>query len=144
MAKHVSQNSKCKLNNTACNSDQKWSNKTCQYECKNYRTCKKDYNWNPSTCIYENDKYLKSIADTSVITCDEIISVMDIVSTKITNTITSDLSVNSDDKRVRYKTDCYILYTVLLAIVSLLIITIICYDYAKHRSKQKSTNALTI
>ena len=26
MAKHVSQNSKCKLNNTACNSDQKWSN----------------------------------------------------------------------------------------------------------------------
>ena len=79
-----------------------------------------------------------------MITCDEIISVMDIVSTKITNTITSDLSVNSDDKRVRYKTDCYILYTVLLAIVLLLIITIICYDYAKHRSKQKSTNSLTI
>ena len=44
MAKHVSQNSKCKLNNTACNSDQKWNNKACQYECKNYRTCKKDYN----------------------------------------------------------------------------------------------------
>ena len=51
MAKHVSQNSKCKLNNTACNSDQKWNNKACRYECKNYRTCKKDYNWNPSTCI---------------------------------------------------------------------------------------------
>ena len=21
----------------------KWNNKTCQYECKNYRNCKKDY-----------------------------------------------------------------------------------------------------
>ena len=40
--------------------------------CKNYRTCKKDYGWNPSTCICENDKYLKSIADTSVIACGEI------------------------------------------------------------------------
>ena len=51
--------------------------KTCQLECINYRTCKKDYNWNPSTCICENSKYLKSIADSSVIECDGIITVMD-------------------------------------------------------------------
>ena len=44
----------------------------------------KDYSWNPSTCISENSKYLKSIADTSVITCDENLSVMDVVSTKMT------------------------------------------------------------
>ena len=44
--------------------------------------CKKDYSYNPSTCICVNRKYLKSITDTSVIACDEIISVMDIVSTK--------------------------------------------------------------
>ena len=25
--------------------------KTCQYECKYYRTWKKYYSWNPSTCI---------------------------------------------------------------------------------------------
>ena len=47
----------------------------------------KRYSWNPSTCTCENSKYLKSIADTSVIACDEIISVMDFVSTKMTNTI---------------------------------------------------------
>ena len=60
-----------------------WSNKTCQSERKSYRKCKKDYSWNPSTCICEDSKYLKSIADTPVIMCDKIISVMDIVSTKI-------------------------------------------------------------
>ena len=52
----------------------------CQCECKNYRTCKKYYSWKSSICICENDKYLKSIADTSVIKCDKIIFVMDNVS----------------------------------------------------------------
>ena len=51
---------------------------------KNYRTCKEDYSWDPNTYIYENNRHLKSIADTSVITCDEIRSVMDIASTKLT------------------------------------------------------------
>ena len=40
--------------------------------------------WNPSPCIGEDSSYFKSIADTTVITCDEIKSVMDIVSTKKT------------------------------------------------------------
>ena len=53
---------------------------------------KEDYSWNPSTCICENSKYLKCGADTSVFTCDEIIF---------------------DKKKVRYKTDCYILHTVI-------------------------------
>ena len=56
------------------------------------------------TCICENSNYLKSIADTWVIACDKIISVMNIVSTNMTNTIA----------------------TVSLAIILLLIITIIC------------------
>ena len=62
---------------------QKWKNELCQDECKNYHSWKKDYSWNPSSCICENSKYLKSIANTSLLTCDEIISVRDIVSTKI-------------------------------------------------------------
>ena len=45
-------------------------------------------------CICENSKYLKSIADTSVIKCDEIISVMDIVSTKKTNTMATNVTEN--------------------------------------------------
>ena len=53
----------------------------------NYRLCKKYYSWNPSLYICENCKYLKSIADTSLIACDKILYVMDIVSIQITCTI---------------------------------------------------------
>ena len=55
---------------------------------------KKDYGWNPSRFICENSHYLKSIADSSVIVCGEIIDVMDIVSTKLTNTIATIISIN--------------------------------------------------
>ena len=49
--------------------------------------CKNDYSLNTSRCVCKNSKHLKSIADTSVIACDEILSVMDIASTKKTNVI---------------------------------------------------------
>ena len=40
---------------------------------KKHRVCQKDYIWNPATSSCENFKYLASIIDDSVITCDEII-----------------------------------------------------------------------
>ena len=61
----------------------------------------------------------------------------------MTNSIPTNMSINSDDK-VRYKTYWYILRASLLVIILLLIITIICYHYAKHRSKQKNIDALAI
>ena len=57
MEKHISCDCKCKLNSTSCNSNQKWNNRTCQCECKSYRTCQKYYIWNPSSCICKNGKY---------------------------------------------------------------------------------------
>ena len=57
MTEHISCDCECKPNSKTCNSNQKWNNKTCQYECKNYRKFKKGYSWNPSTCICENSKY---------------------------------------------------------------------------------------
>ena len=104
MAKHVSCDCKCKFNSTACNSNQKWNNKTGTCECKSYHQCKKDYSWNPSTCICENSKYLKSTTDTSVMEYDEIITVAAIVSIKMINTIatnvTSIASINCHCKKV--------------------------------------------
>ena len=82
-------------------------------------SAKKDYRSNPRTCICENSKYLKSIADTLIIKCDKILSVMDIVSTKNTNTIATNISINCHNKKVRHKIDCYILHTLLLAIILL-------------------------
>ena len=43
MAEHFSCDCKCKFNSTTCSSNQKWNNKSCQCECKNYRKCKKYY-----------------------------------------------------------------------------------------------------
>ena len=41
ITKHISCDCKCKFNSTTCNSNQKWNNRICQCECKNYRRCKK-------------------------------------------------------------------------------------------------------
>ena len=60
---------------------------------------------------------------------------MDIASTKKTNTIativTSTVSLNCHSKKVR---NYYTLHRVLIVIISLLIITTICYPYAKQNS----------
>ena len=77
MTEHISRDCKFKFNSKICNSNQKWNNKTCQSECKNYFKCKNDYSWNPSTCICENSKFLTSITDTSMTECDEILLLID-------------------------------------------------------------------
>ena len=81
--------------------------------------------------------------------CDEVIIVMDIASTKKTNTmarknvntiatnVTSPVSINCHNKKVR---DCYILLTVLLVIMLLLVIVIFCYYYAKQNVQYKIDN----
>ena len=134
MTEHISCDCKYKFKSTTCNSKQKSNNKTCQCECKNYDKRGKHHSWNSVTCICENSKYLKRVADTSVTECDEIVIVMDNLSTKKTYTITvnvtSTASINCHSKKVR---ECYILHTVLLAIILILIFAIICYHYAKQK-----------
>ena len=79
---------------------------------------------------------------------DEIITVMDIVLTKMTNAITANDTINASitchSEKVRCKIDCQSLHTILLEIILILIITIICYHYEKHRSKQKGIDTLKI
>ena len=52
-----------------------------------------------------------------MIACDKIISAMDILSMKMTNTIATDVSIKYDDKKIRHKIDCYFFHTVLLRIM---------------------------
>ena len=85
MTEHISCDCKCKFNSKTCISNQKWNNETSQCECKNYHKSEKDYSWNPIICICENSKYLKGVIDTSVTKCDEIVIVMNTLSTKKTN-----------------------------------------------------------
>ena len=120
MTKHISSDCKCNFNSATCNSNVNGIIKHVNVNVKKYLKYIKDCSWNTSTCICEKSKYLKSIADASVIACDEIISVMDIVSTNMTNTIATNMTKNCHSKKEKYKFDCYILHTVLLAIILLL------------------------
>ena len=94
---------------------------------------KKDYSWNSSACICKNGRYLKIIADDLVIVWDEVKSVTDSVSTNVT----SNVSINSDDKKIRYKMDCYILHMFLLVTILLFITVITCYIMKNIGQKKK-------
>ena len=91
--------------------------------------------WNPCECICENRKCLKIIVDTSVITCGEVVHVMGIVLTKMTDILATNVSTNFGSKKIRYKLDCYNLHIVFLVIILPLIVIIICYLFAKKLVK---------
>ena len=65
LTKHISCECKARL-------DQRWKNDKSQCKCKVGHVCEKDYVCNPSACSFENGKYLVSIMDDLVITCDNI------------------------------------------------------------------------
>ena len=76
VTKHVSCKCECNFDNKKCYSNQKWNNDKCLCECKNpkeHRLCEKTYIWNPATCNSKNGKYVGSIIDHSVVTCDDFI-----------------------------------------------------------------------
>ena len=66
---------------------------------------------------------------------------MNIVSTKIKNTIATNVIKNCHSKKVAFSCN---LNTGLIVIILLLIITIIYYHYAKNWSKQKGTDKRTM
>ena len=65
------------------------------------------------------------------------------VASTIWKNVMSSVSINSDDKKVRYKMNCYNLCTSLIVAILLFIIAIICCHYTNHRSKRKKSK-LTI
>ena len=94
--------------------------------------CQKDYIWQPITCISENGKYLASIIENSVITCDEII--------RKTKTV----ATNFNKKNIIRETKSFtILFAFLLITIALLIaVNISCY-LIKFWAKQKYYSHLT-
>ena len=138
LANHISCDFKWKFDSTTCNLNQKWSNRTCQCECQNYDKCKKDYSWNPSTCICEKYYCYFSNHVWWNYTC------YGYCIKKNGKYYSNKMSINSYDEKTKYNIDFYIFQAVLLVIILLLIIALICYLYAKHRSKQKSNDAVTI
>ena len=58
-----------------------------------------------------------------MIECGDIISARNITSIKMANTVATNVIKNYHSKKVRYKSDCYILHAVLSVIILILIIT---------------------
>ena len=87
--------------------------------------------------LCENGECLASTIDDSVIRCDEIRNAADSVSTNRSANIKSTVLRNFHNKKLRYKTDCYIMIALIL-IVLLFIIVIVCYHYAKYSLKIKN------
>ena len=73
LTKDISSECKWKFDEKKCNSNQKWNKNKCWCECKKRHICEKECIWNPATCSSRKRKYLASIVDNSVITCDGII-----------------------------------------------------------------------
>ena len=86
LTKHISCECKCKFDGRKCNSSQWWNNDKCWFESKKYRICEKGYIWNPATCKCKNGKYLASIIDDSVITCDAVINYKNLLTNSIQET----------------------------------------------------------
>ena len=129
---HTSYECKCKFDKTNCKSNKQWNNDKCQCECKKHHICEKEYVWNPATCSCENGKYLASIVDDSVITCDDVIE-------------SYNKEINLNEKKAICKTqNFYILLAFLLITIALLIaVSTYCYlikYQGKHLLPLSNTN----
>ena len=141
LVKHTSYDCKCKFNSTTCNLNQKWNNDKANASVK-CECIVRAQRFIVGILAY-NSRYLKSSIDGSVMMCDDIMNVADSVSTNGTYTLSTNVTnvvltkvtrtvpINSHDKNVRYKMDCYILYAVLLVDILLFIIPIVRYHCVK-------------
>ena len=99
-------------------------------KCKKRNVSEKYYIWNPATCSCENGKYLASIMNDSMITCDEIIESYE----KETKNIPTDFN----ERKVACKTKhFYILHPFLLVTIAFLIAVSTYYYLIKYQAKQK-------
>ena len=95
---------------------------------------KKDYIWNHVTCC-KNGKYLASIIDDSVITCDEILDAEAKLQDEETETIPT--KFNGKNIAIKAKKKKKILLILLLITNSFLIVVIVYCYVVKYKSKQK-------
>ena len=130
LTKHIPCKCECKFDRWKCSSDQWWDNDKCWCECKKCHVCGKDYVWNSATCNFENRKYLASIMDDSMITCDEI--------TESYDEEIKTIPTNFNEKKVICKMqNFYILLAFFKITIALLIaVSIYCY-LIKYWAKQE-------
>ena len=84
----------------------------CCCECKKHQICEKHYN--PATCSWKNDKYLESIINDSLITCDK------------TMEETKTVPTNFYEKKLPVKQKIYMFHLLFYQLPLLIAVTIYC------------------
>ena len=104
---------------------------------KNIMCCEKNNIRSPTACSCENGEYWARTTYNLLLTSNDVINDADSVSTNVSTNVTSVESIKFHNKKIGYKRNCCILSRVLLVIISLFIIIIICYPFAKLMSNKK-------
>ena len=121
LTKHISCACICKFDEAKCKSNQWWNIHKCPCECKKQYICEKDYALNPATCNCENGKYLASIIDDSIITCQEVI--------KSNEEEIKTIPTNFNENKATCKTQSFYIFLALLLITIALLIAVSIYCY---------------
>ena len=104
----------------------KWNDNTCRCEYKKTSYMWKRFIWNPAACSCKNGKYLASITEDSVITCDEMIEE------------TKTIATNFNERNIICETkNFYVLLIFLLITIALLIAINIYHCLIRYQTKHK-------
>ena len=137
LAKHISCKCECNFDTEKRNSNQNGITISVGESVKirkNIVCTQKSYIWNPATCSCKNSKYVESIVDNSVITCDEIIEEIKPIPA---NAILTKSTLTKCNSTKIDPTKFYFLPTFLLITIALLIAVNIYFSLIKYGTKQK-------
>ena len=130
LVQHESCECECRLNESVCNSKQKWNHDKCRFECKkinDWGSCKNDFMLNPSTRDFACNKACKIIEylDTKDFSC-----VKRLVCQSVLECEDEILNITEafDKKITCKKSNCFLhmIQTILLVIICLLLLVVIC------------------
>ena len=134
---------KCRSNEIACDSKQKWNHNECRCECKEldgWGTCEKGYIWNPSACDFVYNKACKihKYLDTKKCFCEKhlIVKWVLVCEAELLNTTKN---LINDKIAESAKNNCFV-YTISSIVISFLLLVVICvtcyFYHTKYQSKQ--------
>ena len=139
---------KCRLNESACNSKQKWNHDESLWECKELDdqvSCKNDYMLNPSTCGCECNKACKIDENLDIKNCSCEKLMFGVLALACENEILNTTETSLDDKKVIFEKSNWLIYTISMVITCLLLLVVIfisCYFYYANDLTKNNTHCL--
>ena len=128
LIQHGSCECKCGLNESVCNSKQRWNHDECWCKCKelnDWCSCKDDYIWNPNTCDYECKKAHKVNEYVVFKNCSCEKCLFDKLVLAYEDEILNATEASIDEKKLTCKKNNCLIHTISLVIIYLLLLVVI-------------------